>query len=73
MAEEIAKGARSEGAVVELYQVPELLPCEGLCIVAIVRDVTATIVLNKSGAAHCRALFKHIPEANPEDLVEADV
>ncbi|WP_435019123.1 NAD(P)H:quinone oxidoreductase [Tundrisphaera sp. TA3] len=58
MAEAIAEGARQvEGAEVEIYQVPELIPDEAL---------------EKSGAKQARAAFAHIPVIEPAKLAEAD-
>lgn len=58
LAEAVAEGAREvDGADVELYQVPELVPDE---------------VLEKSGAKAAREVFAHIPVAKPEQLAEAD-
>lgn len=58
MAQAVAEGAReTEGAEVELLQVPELMPEE---------------VLERSGAKQARAAFAHIPVAKPEDLADAD-
>jgi len=58
LAEAVAEGARQvEGAQVELYQVPELVPQE---------------LLDSTGAAAARAAFAHIPIATPEILAAAD-
>jgi NAD(P)H dehydrogenase (quinone) len=58
MAEAVATGAREvEGAQVELYQVPELVPEEALV---------------KTGAKKAREAFAHIPIATVDKLVEAD-
>jgi NAD(P)H dehydrogenase (quinone) len=58
MAEAIAEGARSvDGAVVSLFQVPELMPEEAL---------------EKSGAKGARAAFAHVPVIQPDQLREAD-
>jgi len=58
MAEAIAAGARKvEGANVELFQVPELMPEEAL---------------KASGALDARKAFAHIPFADVAKLVEAD-
>jgi NAD(P)H dehydrogenase (quinone) len=59
MAEAIAEGARQvDGAVVELYQVPELVPEDAL---------------EKSGAKAARAAFAHIPVMDDASkLAEAD-
>lgn len=58
MAEAVAAGAREiEGAQVNLYQVPELMPQD---------------VLEKSGAARARELFAHVPAAKVDNLAEAD-
>jgi NAD(P)H dehydrogenase (quinone) len=58
MAEAVAAGAREvEGADVQLYQVPELVPEEAL---------------ERTGAKAARAAFAHIPVMKPEQLVEGD-
>ena len=58
MAEAVADGAREvDGAEVELWQVPELIP---------------DAVLEKSGARKARDAFAHIPVAKPADLADAD-
>lgn len=58
MAEAVAQGARQvDGAVVEIYQVPELVPEEALV---------------KSGAKKARDAFAHIPQAQVDKLTEAD-
>jgi NAD(P)H dehydrogenase (quinone) len=57
MAEAIAEGARSAGAEVGLFQVPELI---------------ADAALEKAGAKAARAKFAHIPTAKTEDLASAD-
>ncbi len=58
MAEAIAEGARQvEGARVELFQVPELIPDE---------------TLERIGAKQARAKFADIPVAAVERLTEAD-
>lgn len=58
LAEEEAAGAREvPGCVVELYQVPELVPADAL---------------EKSGAKAARAAFAHIPVIEPDRLAEAD-
>lgn len=58
MAEAVAEGARQvDGAEVEIYQVPELIPEEAL---------------EKSGAKQARAAFAHIPVIQPSQLAEAD-
>lgn len=57
MAEAIAEGARSTGAVVELRQVPETVPEE---------------VLAASGATEAKKKFAHVPVAKPEELTEFD-
>ena len=58
MAEAVAQGVREvEGAEVELFQVPELVP---------------DAVLEKSGAKKARDTFKHIPVARVSDLADAD-
>jgi NAD(P)H:quinone oxidoreductase type IV len=58
MAEAVATGAREAGAgEVSLWQVPELVPEEGL---------------EKSGAAVARAAFAHVPVAKPAHLAVAD-
>jgi NAD(P)H dehydrogenase (quinone) len=58
MAEAVAKGAREvEGARIELYQVPELVPEEALV---------------KSGAKKAREAFAHIPIARVDQLPDAD-
>jgi NAD(P)H dehydrogenase (quinone) len=58
MAEAVAAGAREvDGAEVELFQVPELVPED---------------VLERSGAKKAREAFAHIPVARPNDLADAD-
>lgn len=58
MAEAIAEGAASvEGVTVEIKQVPELVPEEGL---------------KAHGAWEARQSFAHIPVASPDDLADAD-
>jgi len=58
MAEAIAEGARQVAhAEVTLLQVPELMTED---------------MLVKSGAKAARAVFAHVPEAKPDDLVDAD-
>jgi len=58
LAEQEAAGAREvTGCVVELYQVPELVPDDAL---------------EKSGAKAARRAFAHIPIAAPSHLAEAD-
>ncbi|MDB5762414.1 MAG: wrbA [Herminiimonas sp.] len=58
LAEAVAEGARGVGDIeVELLQVPELVPDD---------------MLEKSGAKAARALFAHIPVAQPARLAEAD-
>jgi len=58
LAEAIAEGARQvPGAVVALYQVPELVP---------------EAALEKSGAKQARAAFAHVPVIEPAQLAEAD-
>jgi NAD(P)H dehydrogenase (quinone) len=58
LAEAVAAGAREvAGSEVELLQVPELVPAEGLA---------------KAGADKTRAAFAQIPYATPEHLAEAD-
>jgi NAD(P)H dehydrogenase (quinone) len=58
MAEAVAAGAREvEGANVELFQVPELVPAQ---------------VLEESGAAKAREAFSHIPIAQVDHLSDAD-
>lgn len=58
MAEAIAEGAREvEGAEVELYQVPELVPDEAL---------------ERTGAKAARSAFAHVPVIEPDRLTEAD-
>ena len=58
LAEAVAEGAREvEGAVVTLYQTPELVPDEAL---------------RRAGALDARAAFAHVPVATPEQLAEAD-
>jgi NAD(P)H dehydrogenase (quinone) len=58
MAEAVAEGAREvPGAEVSLLQVPELMPDEAL---------------EQAGAKQARVAFAHIPEARPDDLVDAD-
>lgn len=58
LAEAVAEGAReAEGAVVTLYQVPELVPDEAL---------------KRAGALDARAAFAHVPVAAPEQLADAD-
>lgn len=59
MAEAVAEGARSvEGARVELFKVPELMP---------------DTVLEKSGAMAAQKAFEHIPVAEVNHLPDADV
>ncbi len=58
LAEAIGEGVREiEGASVELYQVPELVPDD---------------ILQKSGAKATREAFAHIPVAEVDRLAEAD-
>jgi NAD(P)H dehydrogenase (quinone) len=58
MAEAVAAGAREvEGADVQLYQVPELVPEEAL---------------ERTGAKAARAAFAHIPVMKPDQLTEGD-
>ncbi|MGB6066982.1 MAG: NAD(P)H:quinone oxidoreductase [Desulfomonilaceae bacterium] len=58
MAEAVAEGAREvEGAEVALYQVAELVP---------------EAALERTGAKAARQAFAHIPEAMPDQMVEAD-
>lgn len=58
MAEAVAAGAREvEGVVVEVLQVPELVPDD---------------VLERSGAKKARQAFADIPMAKPDDLANAD-
>lgn len=58
MAEAVAAGAREvQGASVELFQVPELVPAEAL---------------EKSGAAKAREAFAHVPIAQVEHMTQAD-
>lgn len=57
LAESIAEGARSTGAVVDLMQVPEHIPEEAL---------------KASGALETRKQFAHVPVAAPADLVNYD-
>ncbi len=58
MAEAVAEGAREvEGAEVSLYQVAELVP---------------DAALERTGAKAARQVFAHIPEAVPDQMVEAD-
>lgn len=58
MAVAVAEGAcQVEGAEVELYQVPELVPED---------------VLERSGAKAARQAFAHVPVAEPEKLAQAD-
>jgi NAD(P)H dehydrogenase (quinone) len=58
LAEAVAEGARQvEGAQVELFQVPELVPEEALV---------------KSGAKAARQAFAHVPLARVDHLPEAD-
>ncbi|HNR36119.1 MAG TPA: NAD(P)H:quinone oxidoreductase [Candidatus Hydrogenedentes bacterium] len=58
LAEAVAEGAREvEGAVVTLYQTPELVPDEAL---------------RRAGALDARAAFAHVPVATPEQLADAD-
>ncbi len=58
MAEAVVAGAREvEGAEVQLFQVPELVPAEAL---------------EKSGAAAARKAFAHVPTATPNQLADAD-
>ncbi len=58
MAEAVAEGVREvEGAEVALYQVAELVP---------------EAALERTGAKAARQAFAHIPEAMPDQMVEAD-
>ena len=58
MAEAIAEGARQvEGAEVEIYQVPELVPDEAL---------------ERTGAKAARSAFAHVPVIEPDRLADAD-
>ncbi len=58
MAEAVAAGAREvDGAMVELLQVPELIPDD---------------ILEKSGAKKARQAFAHIAVAKPVDMADAD-
>lgn len=58
MAEAIAEGARGvEGAEVEMYQVPELVPDEAL---------------ERTGGKAARSAFAHVPVIEPDRLAEAD-
>jgi NAD(P)H dehydrogenase (quinone) len=58
MAEAVAEGARAvPGVEVSLFQVPELVPQDGL---------------ERSGAAAARKAFARVPLATPEKLREAD-
>ncbi|MBM3133309.1 MAG: NAD(P)H:quinone oxidoreductase [Chloroflexi bacterium] len=58
MAEAEAEGVREiEGAIVELLQVPELVP---------------DAVLERSGAKKARQAFAHVPIVRPDDLLDAD-
>lgn len=57
MAEAVAEGARSAGAEVELWRVPELMSDE---------------LLEQAGAKQAQLAFAHIPVIKPEQLVEAD-
>ena len=58
LAEAVAAGAREiEGADVQLFQVPELVPEEALA---------------RTGASKAREAFKHIPVIKPAQLGEAD-
>ncbi len=58
MAEAIAEGARQvEGAEVEMYQVPELVPDEAL---------------ERTGGKAARSAFAHVPVIEPDRLAEAD-
>ncbi len=58
MAEAIAEGARGvEGAEVEMYQVPELVPDEAL---------------EQTGGKAARSAFAHVPVIEPDRLAEAD-
>ncbi len=58
MAEAIAEGARQvQGAEVELYQVPELVPDEAL---------------ERTGGKAARSAFAHVPVIEPDRLAEAD-
>ncbi len=58
MAVAVAEGAReAEGAEVNLYQVPELVPNEAL---------------ERTGAKAARAEFAHVPIAIPTQMAEAD-
>lgn len=57
LAEAIAEGARSTGAVVDLMQVPEHIPED---------------VLRGAGALEARKAFAHVPVAAPADLATYD-
>ena len=57
MAEAVAEGARSAGADVALFQVPELVP---------------DAALERTGAKAARAAFAHVPVMQPDQLVEYD-
>jgi NAD(P)H dehydrogenase (quinone) len=57
MAEAVAEGARSAGAEVTLFQVPESMP---------------DAVLEKIGAKAARQAFAHVPVMDPDQLPEAD-
>jgi NAD(P)H dehydrogenase (quinone) len=58
LAEAVAEGARQvDGAQVEMFQVPELVPQE---------------VLEATGAAAARAMFAHVPIATPDILAVSD-
>ena len=58
LAEAEAEGARRvPGAIVELYQVPDLMSAEAL---------------EKAGASKARAAFSQIPFATPDGLADAD-
>ncbi len=58
MAVAVAAGARDvPGAIVELYQVDELVPAD---------------ILEKSGAKKAREVFAHIPLIDPDTLAGAD-
>jgi NAD(P)H:quinone oxidoreductase type IV len=58
MAEAVAEGAREvDGAEVQIYQVPELVPEEAL---------------ERTGAKAARSQFAHIPVAEPSVMTQAD-
>lgn len=58
MAEAVVEGARQvEGADVSLWQVPELVP---------------EAALERTGAKQARAAFAQVPQAQPQQLAEAD-